>query len=62
MIYAFRQLAAKLEERKNTIMTDIAHGVAEDYSRYQRLVGIVEGIELCISYMSEIEGEDSERG
>ena len=53
----FSGMRAKLRKEMNDVADDLATGSAEDYSRYQRMVGKIEGLAIAERLLLDSEAE-----
>jgi hypothetical protein len=43
----FDYIKSKLDERRTEIEQHLGHGVAKDYSEYQKLCGVLQGLDFA---------------
>jgi len=47
-------LKGKLEEHVSSAQEFLSNGGAKDYAQYQETVGLIRGLETCISYTNDL--------
>lgn len=52
-----RLLRNKIEERINNWASDLAEGSAKDYAAYRQGVGVVQGMNLVLAMLDDLEKE-----
>jgi hypothetical protein len=53
----FISMRAKLRKEMNDVADDLATGSAEDYARYQRMVGKIEGLAIAERVLLDTEAD-----
>jgi len=51
----FEDLKSEIRQEIDGIQSSLSKGVCETYAEYQRMVGMIHGLELVISKCSDIE-------